>query len=675
MNTRSGLSHLLGHLLRLPQRLLSRGGGVEVERIRPVELLLATLSCRWESVIEALPEEEIPPPTPLTRLSQGLALPEDALSALLLALSPQVDPLFGQVWGILAGSERPNLNQAIDLLAEGPLQRLKLQAELDPVAPLRRWALVEMDTRGELRPAPRLARFLVGEDDLDPGLIPRVKEVHATPVAHPLEGGLPGQVRDLRLKLVGTPGALVLVKGNAGTGRRDIALDLATLWRGPVLEVDLWGRWNGKAMGGEELPRLLREVALLQPLLILDATGPESELGSIKPVLSDLLHRCQAPVVVISQILKLADLAPSGRHLWLLDVPRPSFAAQQQLWADQLKKQGPVEKGVDLSPILAERFDLTAPQISSAAQVARTLVDSRTPGAPIQFGDLQRGSLELITHSLGDLAWRLPPSQLTWDDLIIPSEARRQLTLMVSYIAHRRTVYDRWGFGRYLSGGRGIKALFYGPPGTGKTMAAGLVARDLGLDVYQVDLSKIVSKWVGETEKNLDRLLTVAQDSHVVLLFDEADALFGERGDVKSATDRYANLEVNFLLQRFDAYDGVVVLTSNLAKSVDKAFSRRLHFLVEFPFPDEPQRLAIWKRLMSGDLPMARSVDVVALSRRFELSGGNIRNAMLTAAFLAAEAGSQIEQVHVLQALLWEMQKMGMVPSRSAFGELWSELV
>ena len=230
---------------------------------------------------------------------------------------------------------------------------------------------------------------------------------------------------------------------------------------------------------------------------------------------------------------------------------------------------------------------------------------------------------------LGTVASKVDVSQ-TWEDLVVPDETGRTIAELVDQLRHRSTVLGRWGFQRKLGKGLGTTALFSGEPGTGKSMVAGLIAKELGLELYQIDLSRVLSKWIGETEKNLAKVFDAAETGHVVLLFDEADALIGKRtADVKSSNDRYSNIETNYILQRLEAFHGVAILTSNLESSIDPALSRRLSFELRFPFPDEEQRSEIWRRMLPAELPVLDDIDFAELAQRFELAGGHIRNIVL----------------------------------------------
>jgi SpoVK/Ycf46/Vps4 family AAA+-type ATPase len=241
----------------------------------------------------------------------------------------------------------------------------------------------------------------------------------------------------------------------------------------------------------------------------------------------------------------------------------------------------------------------------------------------------------------------------------LPDEMLDSLRELVGRARHGRTVYEDWGYDDRIASSRGLTALFYGPPGTGKTMVAGLVARELGLDLYRVDLARVMSKWVGETEKNLGEVFDAAEDGQIMLLFDEADSLFAKRTEVKSSNDRYANLEVNYLLQRLDSFEGVAILTTNLEGSVDPAFRRRLSTRLYFPFPDEDMRAQLWAAHVTPQIPTRGAFDFAALARKFQLSGGYIRNSALRAAFLAAQEAVPLTQQHLERAVLLEYRELG----------------
>jgi SpoVK/Ycf46/Vps4 family AAA+-type ATPase len=242
-----------------------------------------------------------------------------------------------------------------------------------------------------------------------------------------------------------------------------------------------------------------------------------------------------------------------------------------------------------------------------------------------------------------------------------------QLHEICSYIKYYHTVYGDWGYDRKISTGKGLNVLFAGPSGTGKTMAAEIMANELGIDLYKIDLSAIVSKYIGETEKNLDRIFREGQTSNAILFFDEADALFGKRSEVRDSHDRYANIEMAYLLQKMDEYEGMVILATNLRKNMDEAFARRMHFAIEFPMPEEVDRYRIWQNMFPREAPLATDIDLSFLARQFKITGGNIKNITLSAAFLAADDGGAITMENIIWATKREFQKLGKLCTESDF--------
>jgi SpoVK/Ycf46/Vps4 family AAA+-type ATPase len=310
---------------------------------------------------------------------------------------------------------------------------------------------------------------------------------------------------------------------------------------------------------------------------------------------------------------------------------------------------------------LAHRYRV-GPEAIRRAIASVQLMHAR--GATIGEKDLALGLRHNIAERLAGLAQRVEVTQ-SWDDLVIADDIRDLISALISRVRHSHQVLETWGFRRKIARGTGVPALFSGPPGTGKTMVAGLIARELDLELYQVDLSKVVSKWVGETEKNLGRVFDAAEEGHGLLLFDEADALFGQRtNDVKGANDRYANLEVNYLLQRVEAFGGITILTTNLETAIDTALKRRLASHIVFAAPEDDERTRLWQRqTMTGSSPIADDVDHEELSRLFpKMTGANIRNAAISAAFLAAAEGAPaITHAHLLRAARAEYRSMGHV--------------
>jgi SpoVK/Ycf46/Vps4 family AAA+-type ATPase len=352
-----------------------------------------------------------------------------------------------------------------------------------------------------------------------------------------------------------------------------------------------------------------------------------------------------------------------------LDLSPLAAGDRVRLWRSQVDGQLPADAVTEL----ASRYRLVEEHaIHAVTAEARSRAELR--GADeIELADVQDAARTIATPPLEGLARHIEP-RYAWEDIVLPADGLAQLREMCARARHQMTVLEDWGYGRKHARRRGTTALFAGPPGTGKTMAAEIVAGSLGLDLYRIDLSAVVSKYIGETEKNLERIFRAADQGDAVLLFDEADAIFGKRSEVRDARDRYANVEVAYLLQRLEVYEGLAVLTTNLRGNIDEAFVRRLDCVLEFPLPEEAERLQIWQRAVPREAPVGDDVDLEFLARKFKLAGGHIRNIALTAAFLAAEDRAQIGMKHFARATRREYQKLGKLIAESDFEQHYSLL-
>jgi hypothetical protein len=394
----------------------------------------------------------------------------------------------------------------------------------------------------------------------------------------------------------------------------------------------------------EALRRLcLRETLLSRTALLVELDDLETAGASTTPTVR-LLGGLTCAAIVSSP----APLAGLMRTSLPFELPRPSSAEKRSLWTAVLGERAAAIDGA-LDQIV-EQFDLPPAGVVAATRVAESAEGD---------GGFARVLWEACRNQartrLDDLAHRIEPCA-GWDDLVLPELQRRILREVVVNVRYRGLVYEGWGFGRKDKRGLGISALFAGPSGTGKTMAAEVLAAELRLDLYRIDLSSVVSKYIGETEKNLRRVFDAAEEGGAILLFDEADALFGKRTEVKDSHDRYANIEVSYLLQRMEAYRGLAILTTNMRRALDQAFLRRLRFVVEFPFPNAEQRREIWRRVFPLETP-TEGLDTGLLAQ-LNLAGGNIRNVALQAAFLAAEDDEAVQMQHVHRAARTEYAKL-----------------
>jgi hypothetical protein len=446
--------------------------------------------------------------------------------------------------------------------------------------------------------------------------------------------------------------APVWLVGAAGSGRRTLLAAVAAELGKRLICVPQ------ASLGANIVPALWRELLLGDGIICVYDATPVVDVGSQEQsmrtvdvdrafvALLDTIVTARLPVVFVSTQAPPVHAFDHPVHVVQLDAVRRDDALA--LWRRGLPE---VPEVADL----AARFRLPPGRIVRAIAAARTQADH---GAALTAADVARAISLGVAQQVSVLGNRVEDSQ-SWDDIVLPADTFESVQELVARVRHRHRVLDEWGFRGKLSKGLGVAALFHGPPGTGKTMVASLIARELGQELYQVDLSRMVSKWIGETEKNLAKVFDAAEGANVMLLFDEADSLFGKRTEVSSSNDRHANAEVNYLLQRVERFEGVCILTTNFERSIDTAFKRRLAFRIEFPMPDERERVELWRRMVPRSANVGRDVDYARLARSYELAGGNIRNALLRAAFLAADAGQPITMDILQRAVKLEYRDAG----------------
>ena len=462
---------------------------------------------------------------------------------------------------------------------------------------------------------------------------------------------------------------IVVLAGAEGAGRKSLAFGAAASQGRAVLHLRCAEMMNWD-LG--ELARLAR--ASLREAIIFDAiplfenidllaANPEANRPDRVRAFEGALDGFTAPVAATCAPRDTRPVS-LGRGLVMVDVPVPTEEARSTLWRRALEKRAAPDLDFDL---VAARYPISGGILLRAASAAGSLAEARgragggATGAVVDR-DIHAGLRGTLEHKLAGLGRRITWRQ-GWDDLILPDDSIEEIREFIARMKHKRMVYDDWGFSRKLAKGLGLSALFAGQPGTGKTMVAGLIADELNLDLYQIDLSRIVSKYVGETEKNLAELFEAAEAGHAILLFDEADSLFAKRTEVKSSVDRYANLEVNYLLQRMEAFGGITILTTNMDTAIDEAFKRRISFKVNFPFPEPEDRLKLWRVILPDEALVSGEIDYEYLANKYEMSGGYIRNAVLRAAFLAADDKSPITMRHMMRAANLEYASMGKVVS------------
>jgi len=416
------------------------------------------------------------------------------------------------------------------------------------------------------------------------------------------------------------------------------------------------------------IERILRECFIFQAIPVINF--PEDVPASNQAILSRLLKRVVDNFdysFVVSQRRIMSHQLKDGVLLIAEELGNLSLEASVRLWESESEKHT-VDNSVSFYELAGE-FILTPGRIKAAFRAASAIAHLYGSGI-ITLADLKRGCYNTLQFTMGSKANRLNPIY-TWDDLVLPKYQKSLLITACNQVRYKYFVYQKWGFQDKMSYGKNVSMLFTGPPGTGKTMAAQVVSNELGLDVYKIELATVVSKYVGETEKNLNEIFLQAKKSQVILFFDEADVLFSKRTEVKDSNDKYSNMEAAFLLQKMEEYDGVTIMATNYVQNFDEAFKRRIKFVIDFPFPNQEQRREIWQKVFPLQLPLGE-LDYDYLTTRFELSGSNIKNIAVHSAFLAAAEGdAKVEMQHIIAAIRNEFAKSGKMFTKEDAGEYY----
>ncbi|MEU6934156.1 ATP-binding protein [Streptomyces sp. NPDC046374] len=661
------------------------------------EAVARVLDPAYDPVLPALAADPPPPGSPLAVLAERFALAPLDLDLLLIALAPDLDARFERLYGYLNDDltrRRPTVGLALDLcgLAGIPAARFRLS----PAAPLVTGGLIEVAEPERpplsrvLTVPDRVTAHLLGDPSPDPLLADVLGRAPEDPAADPAERDVAAAASGhghVHLRSHGGDPAGLAAAALRARGLGSLPLDAAALGR-PLGTVAALAR------------TVAREARLADAGVLL---GPLEELPDNPGERARVLRALCAEL----RGIPLFTYGTSGwEPAWAADTPvtltvaAPSPERQEARWRDALERAsaryevgrggtayetGPVTAyetgpgrtdegrpgGVEAlaRSVAAHRLDAGQLRRAAGAAVRTAALDGR----PVSPDDLRAAVRAQNGAGLARLARRVEPA-VGWDDLVLPAATHRQLRELAVRARHRDQVLGRWGMRPGGGRGRGVIALFAGPSGTGKTMSAEVVAADLGMDLYVVDLSTVVDKYVGETEKNLERIFTEAAAVNAVLLFDEADAIFGKRAEVKDAHDRHANIESAYLLQRMESFDGIAVLTTNLRANLDEAFTRRLDVIADFPVPDAAQRLALWERCLGGRLPRADDLDLGFCADRFELAGGSIRACAVTAAYAAAAADAPLTMVQLVTAVAQEYRKLGRLVLEGEFGPYLSRV-
>ncbi|HYM49495.1 MAG TPA: ATP-binding protein [Candidatus Limnocylindrales bacterium] len=588
----------------------------------------------------------------LRRLARSFHLEPLDVELLLIALLPDLDARFERLYGYLQDNvalRRASIGLGLELCGVGGTDAAARNRILSSAPLVSTYLILVEDSdrpflTRSLRVPDRVAAYLLGDDTLDPSVAALTGWYETAPV-----GDVEPLVRCLR------SGRLGYLRERPGASAGALAVAAFARFTAPVLAIDL------QRLRAEDDVRTVAGLAAREAGL----QGAGLVAGPIEALVSRGLPALRAFSELPRQILLTGsgnwDPSWSRDVPFILETPLPDSSQRAQMWRSATT--GDLPASLDPGPEMAP-FLLSGEQVRRAARAGR--LHAAGADRPLRLDDLRLGARAQNAAGLERLARRIEPA-VRFEDLVLPADVIELLRELVARARRRERVLDEWRMGA-ASRRRGLAALFAGPSGTGKTMAAEVVAGALGLDLYVVDLATVVDKYVGETEKNLDRIFDQAEGVNGVLLFDEADALFGKRSEVRDAHDRYANVETAYLLQRMDRFNGVALLSSNLRSNLDEAFARRLDAVVDFPEPKEPYRRRLWEQSLRPPVPADDDIDFDFLARAFTLSGGNIRNIALTAAYLAADHDRSVTMADLIRGVQREYRKLGRLCVEAEFG-------
>ena len=606
------------------------------------------------------------------------------MDVMLIALAPELDLRYERIFAYLQDDitcKRPTVDLVLNLLCPSVSVKQPRRAHFATDAPLIRNDLLQLVPDAD-QSRPELAyqislrnqvvNLVLGRRTLDARLssfcqlIDPAISLGDVPISADLKQALPklvAQSRDINRSLK------LCFHGPRGAGKRQTAEALAAEMNSHLLVVELKDVLSKGADFDQTLRLIFQEARFRKALLYFENFDALEEGQTVYQRQFLKIVNDEKGVIVLASTQPPGANIKSSLKMYEVHFPVQNFTERRACWDENLRRQG-VALGTDELDALAGGFRLTVGEIVTAIAAAIDLVRLRAAGQPSTETrpqeepavptaiDLFAAARSRLNHNLASLARKIEP-KYSREDIVLPDDQMIQLGEICNQYKYQQVVYSGWGFENKLSLGKGLNVLFSGHPGTGKTMAAEVIAGELHLDLYKIDLSQVVSKYIGETEKSLNRIFSEAQESSSILFFDEADALFGKRTEVKDSHDRYANIEVSYLLQKMEEYDGIAILATNLRQNMDEAFLRRMQFIVEFSFPDEEYRRRIWKAIFPPGAPIASDVDFNLLAREVRLAGGSIKSIGLAAAFYAAADGRVIRQQHLVRAVRREFQKLG----------------
>ena len=605
---------------------------------------------------------------------------------ILICLAPEIDLRYERMFAYLhddVTKKRPSVDLVLNLLTGSLMQKVECRQRFLPDSPLLANQLISLFEDPSNQPPPfqgkylklddQIANYLLGAQGMDDRvsdcgeiITPR-KQLDNVILSHGIKSHL---IQLLQSRDINTHKLIFYFQGVYGVGRQITAEAVCKQLGKYLLKVNTSLLLKLSDNDFEHTINLLNREASLHAAALywkdFDSLLAEDHRFKLENFNRAVNEQNDLTFLVGNSAFEPTD-AFHDKHFIRIEFPIPEYQQRIELWADALKTEPNVDD-LEINAV-ASKFRFGGGQIRDTAETARNIALWRDPEKrELTMEDLYRACRLQSNRSLEKLAQKITP-RYKWDDIVLPTKRKQQLREVYNAARYSPLIYSEWGFGEKLSLGKGLSVLFAGPSGTGKTMAAEIIAGELGLDMYKIDLSIVVSKYIGETEKNLARIFAEAETANAILFFDEADALFGKRSEVRDSHDRYANIETGYLLQRIEEYEGVVILASNLSKHMDEAFVRRMHFNIEFPFPKDKDRVRIWRGVWPDKTPLSKDLDLEFMANRFELAGGNIKNIALASAFLAADDGGVVNMNHLISATQREYEKMGRVIMEGEFGK------
>lgn len=613
----------------------------------------------------------------LEKIEKIFGLKPVEIDILLICLIPEMDTRYEKIFAYLQDDvtqKRPSIDLVLNILSNSFEDKLKLRKLFLKNAPLSKYFLIThfednaikhpSFVTNHLKLNDRIADFLLNHDHLDFELTPFTSliKINNSNKNYPLPESIDKHLSlfSVHLNKVQDSNLINVIKNNEFE-TKSIILKLCELLNTNLIIIDMEKVLSfGKDFIETSFALLEREAKLQQSAIFIknfDKLNNEN-VNFQKALVLKEIGQWDSIVFLSYEFSLESESLVSSRNIYRMDFSDFDIDHKSVFWEETLTNFD-IQLQAEETKNISSKFKLSYSQIKKAIKTAKNISIWKNPSNNnVTVNDLYEACRIHSNQKLTQLAQKISPNY-TWNDIILPEDKIQQLIELCNYVKYKSLVFNQWGFEKKLSLGKGLNALFSGPSGTGKTMAAEIISNELGLDLYKIDLSALISKYIGETEKNLKRIFIEAESSNSIIFFDEADAIFGKRSQVKDSHDRYANIEISYLLQKMEEYRGVVILATNLRKNMDDAFVRRMHFTIDFPFPGFFERLRIWEQIWPDNLPKNSNLDLALMARQLEIPGGNIKNIALSAAFLAASDGQVVEMMHLAQAAKREFQKMG----------------